>query len=75
MSETFCHACDTPIDVQTDEWWSHRWDEQPSRENVEAAIEAEDNGDEFRDWFNENYILCPDCHATVRDVVHGRATA
>lgn len=66
MSETECYRCNTKIDVQEDEWWSHRWEEQPSKENVEEAIEDR----EFRDWFKKNHVLCPDCHADVVGVVN-----
>ena len=62
MSDLLCYRCGGALDAQTDEWWSHSWREQPSRENVEKAIDAEDNGTEFRDWFQENFVFCPDCH-------------
>lgn len=55
---TYCFVCKTPVDVQDDEWWQHNWQENPSSENVEKALE--DRG--FRDWFIENKILCVDCH-------------
>lgn len=69
MSETECYTCDRTIDVQQDEWWSHSWEEHPDSETVDEAIEAEDDGLEFRDWIKRNYILCPDCHARVRELI------
>lgn len=67
MSDANCYRCDTSIDVQEDEWWSHSWEERPSKENIEKAIEDRD----FRDWFRENSVLCPDCHEKVIEVVGG----
>lgn len=61
MTETNCYRCDTEIDVQEDEWWSHSWEENPSKENVEKKIENK----EFRDWFRENKVLCPTCHKDI----------
>jgi len=63
---TQCRRCGCKIVVIEDEWWSHRWNEEPSSENVEQALEKPD---EFRDWFQENTILCPDCHKTVIEVI------
>lgn len=65
MSETECYRCGVTIDIQQHEWWEWRWEENPSRENVEEAIEQ---GDDFRDWFQRNYVLCPDCHTEVEEV-------
>lgn len=58
-----CFICESPVDVQEDEWWQHRWEENPSEENVEKAIEEM----EFRDWFVENKIVCKDCHKELID--------
>lgn len=67
MSE--CFRCGTEIDVQEEEWWSHSWEERPSKANVEKAIESKD----FRDWFKENKILCPHCHKVVISVMNDSA--
>lgn len=66
---TKCYRCDDKFVIQEDEWWQHQWKENPNRENVEKAIEDRD----FRDWFQKNYVLCPDCHEVVVSVVEGRA--
>lgn len=59
MTTTNCFGCHATIEVQKDEWWSHSWEENPAEETVDEAIEA---GDDFRDWFRKNIVLCPDCH-------------
>lgn len=56
--QTECFVCGKPIDVQEDEWWQHSWQENPAGETVEKAMEES----EFRDWFQENKVLCSDCH-------------
>lgn len=66
MTEANCYRCDTEIDVQRDEWWSHGWDEQPSKANIDKAR----GNDEFRDWFRENITLCPDCHKRVVVIIN-----
>jgi len=67
MTEIRCKRCGETIDAVDDEWWSHRWDEQPSKQNVEKALEQESD---FRDCICENIILCPDCHKRVVEVIH-----
>jgi len=67
MTEANCYRCGDEIDVQEDEWWSHSWEEEPSKENIEKALEDRD----FRDWFRENFVLCPGCHEKVIEVVEG----
>lgn len=62
---TDCRRCEKPI-MRSDEWWSHRWDEKPSEENVDKALEDTD----FRDWFCENIVLCPQCHKEVVELIH-----
>jgi len=66
MTDVNCRRCGVDINAQTDEWWSHRWDENPSEKNVEKALEDR----EFRDWFSENIILCGDCHKRVVEVIN-----
>lgn len=65
MSQTECYRCGTTLDIQEDEWWQYQWQENPSKENVEKAIDDRD----FRDWFQENHVLCPDCHEDVQEAV------
>jgi len=65
MGELRCYRCDRAVNVQEDEWWQYSWEEEPSEENVEKAIEDK----EFRDWFKENQILCRVCHDRVQEVV------
>lgn len=62
---TECYVCDTEIDIREDEWWQHSWEENPSRETVEKAIEET----EFRDWFKENKVFCSDCHKELVDTI------
>lgn len=64
---TECYRCGDDLHIQEDEWWQHQWEENPGRETVEEAI----NDPDFRDWFQKNYVLCPDCHETVEAVVEG----
>lgn len=60
--EMGCYRCGAVVDIQIDEWWQYRWEENPSEANVEKALEDTD----FRDWVEQNYVLCPDCHERVQ---------
>lgn len=60
-----CYVCGGDVDVREDEWWQHSWEENPSKENVEKAIEET----EFRDWFRENKVFCKDCHKLIIDEI------
>lgn len=65
MSESRCFRCGRDVDVQNEEWWQYSWEENPSKENVEKAIEDM----EFRDWFKENQIICKVCHDRIQEVI------
>jgi len=64
-----CRSCGTSLS-KDDEWWSHTWNEEPDTETVEEAIDREDDGKEFRDWFQETIILCPNCHKEIMLVIN-----
>lgn len=65
MTEIDCIKCDTTLDAQTDGFWWYQWDEKPSEQTVERAIEK----DEFRDWFQENHVVCKECHRTIQRLI------
>lgn len=65
MAENHCFRCGRDVKVQEEEWWQYSWEENPSAENVEKAIEDKD----FRDWFKANQILCKVCHDRVQEVI------
>lgn len=67
MSETDCRKCGSTVDIQADRWFQYQWEERPSKEQVETAIEDK----EFRDWFQENHVLCPVCHESVQQLIAG----
>lgn len=62
MTETTCACCGDTVDIQEDEWWQYSWEENPSKANVEKAIEDPD----FRDWFRENHVMCVPCHERIQ---------
>lgn len=67
MTNTQCYRCGELIDIQEDEWWQYSWEENPSKNNVEKAIENPD----FREWFSENHVLCVGCHEVIQVVFDG----
>lgn len=67
MTETTCKRCSSVVDVQTEKCWFYSWEEQPSEEMVETAIEKDD----FRDWFQDNHILCQHCHRELQQFMQG----
>lgn len=60
--ELDCAMCGGTVDVRTDKWWRYQWEEQPALETVEKALEKDD----FRDWFIDNYVICPTCHREIQ---------
>lgn len=68
---TECVRCGDELNIVEDEWWQWRWEENPSRDTVEEAIEDPD----FRDFFRENHVLCRDCHEVVSSVFEGPTEA
>lgn len=67
MSDAECYRCGTVIDPREDTWWQWNWEESPSSDDIDEAIQNPD----FRDWFRENYLLCTGCHETVKAVFEG----
>lgn len=65
MTTTECYGCGTEVDIQTDQWYQYQWQENPSKELVEKAIEDR----EFRDWIQENFVMCPECHDEIQRVI------
>jgi len=68
MTETDCIKCGTTLDIQIDRYIQYQWEERPSREQINKAIDA---GKSFGDWFFENHVLCPDCHERIQEVIQG----
>lgn len=65
MSKTDCWVCGNEIDVQVDAWWRYSWHEEPSKKEVEKAIEDPD----FGDWFRENKVVCQLCHDDLQEAI------
>lgn len=65
MTDTECYRCGVEIDAGNDQWYQYQWQENPCKELVEKAIEER----EFRDWFQENFVICPDCHDKIQSII------
>ena len=68
MTQTNCIKCGATLDIQVDRYIQYQWEERPSKEQVNNAINSDRD---FGDWFTENHVLCPACHERIQEVIQG----